>query len=897
MRVDEVRSLFLEFFKEKGHRIYPSDSLVPNIPDPSLLFTGAGMNQFKNYFLGSATPLSLRVASSQKCLRTVDIERVGRTFSHHTFFEMLGNFSFGDYFKREAILFAWEFLTKWLKISPEKLIVTVFEDDKTAYNIWRDEIEMPEDKLFSFGEDTNYWPANAPSDGPNGPCGPCSEIYYDFGKEYGCGLPTCSVDCDCNRFVEVWNLVFMEFDRQDKGKLVPLKKKNIDTGMGLERISAVMQNVVSNFDIDVFKIIIKHIVNLVKIEYVPSSEEGTRVKRIADHSRALTFLIADGVSPSNEGRGYVERRILRRAVRDGMNLGMEKPFLYKVVPVVCEVMGKAYPELKDKHIHIARVIKAEEEKFLETVESGMKMLEETIKGLKDSGTKIFPGESAFKLYDTYGFPVDLTESILHEKGFKLDISEYEKALSEQKAMSRAGSKIASEIFNTSEIDEIRNILAETKYLGDETLSAEVTLEGIILKGKLTPRYPEENFLPLEDEIVIITDHSPFYPESGGQCADTGYLKTDDTIFEVTDTQKAEKYILHIGKLKQGCLKTGMKIKAEVSPERREMIAANHTATHLLHYALRSILGPTVEQSGSLVLSDRLRFDYSMSQPPSEHEIRAIEELVNQRIRENANVSARTMGLEQAKKMGATALFSEKYADTVRVLSIGDYSKELCGGSHIKQTGEIGYFRIISDASISSGIRRIEALTGREALKKTYELERILDQSASLLQTTIHQVPHKIKQLSERLEQTQMQLANYHKEENRQIADALLERAIHIPIAQAGLKLITEIVEGKTIEDLRLIADHIRNRGETVIALLATARDNKANMLLMLTPRLCSDDFNAVSLIKEIAPIIEGSGGGRKDLAQAGGKRADKLTDALTHFANLIKSRIGGIKRG
>lgn len=905
MKLDDIRSLFLEFFKDKGHKIHPGDSLVPSSGDPSLLFTGAGMNQFKNYFMGTTVPPSPRACSSQKCLRTVDIERVGRTPAHHTFFEMLGNFSFGDYFKKEAIHFAWEFLTKKLQIPSEKLSVSVYEDDQQAYDIWSKEIKVPAERIFRFDEDNNFWPANAPSDGPNGPCGPCSEIFYDFGEKYGCGLPTCSIACDCNRFVEIWNLVFMEFNRQDKGELIPLKKKNIDTGMGLERITAVMQSVVSNFETDIFKHLIKHIVDIIKVEYSPSSEEGTRIKRIADHIRALVFLVADGVSPSNEGRGYVERRILRRAVRDGINLGMKKPFLYKLVPAVVEVMGKAYPELKDKHTHIARVIKAEEEKFLETVESGIKLLDDIVNKLKSAGNKTFPGDEAFKLYDTCGFPVDLTESILHEKGLKLDIVGYEKALSEQKELSRAGSKIASEIFAHSQIDEIRNILKESVYLGDETLSADVTIEAILVDSKLMQAYPAPDTsnpskettqekiqwdIPNKD-IVIITDKTPFYGESGGQVGDTGWFKTDGAEIEISDTQKMEKYILHIGRLKNGVIKSGMKVRAEVNAERHQAIACNHTATHLLHYALRNVIGSTVEQSGSLVLPERLRFDYSMTKAPSDNELQSIEGLVNQRIRGNAGVAVKIMPQEEARKLGAMALFSEKYGDTVRVLIVGDYSKELCGGSHIKQTGEIGYFRIVSDASIGSGLRRIEAVTGKEAFKYTYELEKVLSHSAQLLQAATHQVPHKIKQLSEKLEQAQAQLAQYHKQENKEIAKALLERATHIPTAGAGIKLVAEVLENKSVEDLRVVTDHLRNSDEAVITLLGAATDGKANLILMMTPKLCRDDFNAVGIIKEIASIIEGSGGGRKDMAQAGGKKPERLQDALARFLALVKHKL------
>jgi alanyl-tRNA synthetase len=888
MKVDEIRALFLGFFKDKGHQVYPSDSLIPSIQDPSLLFTSAGMNQFKNYFLGTEKPPVARTTSSQKCLRTTDIEKVGKTPAHHTFFEMLGNFSFGDYFKLEAIQFAWEFLTERLHIPKEQLSVSVYEEDKEAYNIWLNKIKIPENEIFRFGENNNFWPANAPTEGPNGPCGPCSEIFYDLGKEVGCGLPSCSVACDCNRFVEIWNLVFMEFERQDKGKLVPLKKKNIDTGMGLERITAVMQNVQSNFDIDIFNPIIKHITDIAKIDYIKTSAEGARIRRMADHSRAIVFLIADGVLPSNEGRGYVERRILRRAVRDALYLGVKKPILHKLVPSVIKVMDKAYPELKNKHLQISRLIKAEEEKFMETVESGIKLLDDVITKLRKSDTRVFPGEEAFRLYDTYGFPVDLTESILYEKNFKLDITGYEKCLGEQREKARASSKIASEIFAPSAIDELKNTLPETVYIGDETISSDVTIEGILVDRKLLAKFTTAGFSLFDSpQITIITDKTPFYAESGGQTGDTGFLRNKDTEFEITDTQKIEKYTIHIGKPKRGEIKVGMKILAEVNKERRQAIACNHTATHLLHHALRTIIGSTVEQSGSLVLPDRLRFDYSMSQAPSETELKAVEKLVNRYIRENQKVTIKTMAFESAKKAGALTLFTEKYPDSVRVISIGDYSKELCGGSHIKQTGEIGSFKIISDSSIAAGTRRIEAITAEEVEKKIREKEKLLSQSARLLETTSHQLPHKIKRVLEKLESAEKKLSQYHKQENNQIASAFLERAETV----RNVRIIAEILENKTVEDLRQISDYLRKSAEAVIALLSIVSDNKVDLILMMTPKLCDDEFNAIALSKEIAEIIEGSGGGRKDLAFAGGKRADKFSESLTHFSNLVRKKL------
>ncbi|MEK7448804.1 MAG: alanine--tRNA ligase [Planctomycetota bacterium] len=880
MKVNELRSRYLEFFKEKKHLIQPSASLVP-LNDPSLLFTGAGMNQFKDYFLGRVAPPSKRITTSQKCLRTVDIEKVGRTVAHHTFFEMLGNFSFGDYFKKETITWAWEFLLNELKLPADQLYVSIYTDDREAYDLWHKIVGLPVEKIFKLGEASNFWPANAPSQGPNGPCGPCSEIFYDRGAEYGCGLPTCSVACDCNRFVEIWNLVFMQFNRQEDGTLKPLPQKNIDTGMGLERIAMVIQNVSSTFEIDIFRTIIKNILEVTKLDYHPQTEEGSRIKRIADHIRALVFLVADGVLPSNEGRGYVERRLLRRAFRDGMTLGLSKPFLYQLVPIVVQVMKRAYPELPDKETDLIRIIKSEENKFLETVEQGMTLLEKTIKDLSNRNEKRFPGEAAFKLYDTYGFPVDLTESILAEKGFKLDLLNYEEAMSRQKERARQSSKISQAVFASTPINEIKGILHHTEFIGYQQTVSPVKIEAIIADGALV------NESEGNQEITIVTEKTPFYAESGGQVADTGSFKGPEVEVKITDTQRLENYILHIGKIKKGILRTGIILQAEVDSQRRQAIARNHTATHLLQNALRKILGEHLKQSGSLVAPDRLRFDYTHFSAPTRDELNSVEDYVNQRIMENAEVSSKETSLTQAKKLGALSFFGEKYGDNVRLVGIGDYSKELCGGTHLKNTGTIGYFKINNEHSIASGVRRIEAITGPEVLKKNREQTQRLEQVCELLNTAPNHLVEKIKALQQELKTAQQSLLRQAKQDNQEIARSLLNRTA----STNNVKIIAEIFENKTMDELRTIADILRNSSEQIVALLGSTDNQKANLVLTMSENLVRAGFDSVSILKETAKLIGGSGGGRKNLSQAGGKNISKLNESMDYFVKMVTERL------
>jgi len=880
MKTDVLRTKFLNFFKGKDHKILPSAPLVPE-GDLSLLFTGAGMNPFKEYFIGRAKPPHPRVTTSQKCLRTVDIEKVGRTPSHHTFFEMLGNFSFGDYFKKEAIAWAWEFLLVELKIPPERLSVSVYEDDDESYDIWLKEIKLPPEKIFKFGAKDNFWPANAPTDGPNGPCGPCSEIFYDRGPAYGCGLPSCNVACDCHRFIEIWNLVFTQFDRQEDGTLKPLPQKNIDTGMSLERLAAVVQNVPSNFDIDIFQSLIKEIAGLFKINYTSTTEEGARIRRIADHIRALVFISAEGILPSNEGRGYVARRILRAAARDGMTLGIKKPFLYKFVPVVVEVMKNAYPELIDKHQHIARIIKSEEAKFLETVDQGMALLEENMAHLTKEGKKIFPGDEAFKLYDTYGFPIDLTESILREKGFQLDFKGYEEAMQMQRERARASSQIAQQIFAQTPISQVKQILKETEFIGYETLESPVTIAAILVDGKLVPEAGQKT------EVSIITGKTPFYGERGGQVGDKGWFRNNDLEIVINDTQYIENYIVHLGKVKKGTVKTGDSVQAIVNAEQRHSIARNHTATHLLQDALRKILGTHIEQAGSLVATDRLRFDFSHFTALTKDELILIEDMVNQRIRENHPVRTKHMPLNEAKKMGALAFFGEKYGETVRMVEVVDISRELCGGTHTASTGEIGLFKIAGESSIAAGTRRIEALTGTSALKSIRQEENTLRGIADLLETNPQKLTDKINSLLAELKSARQQLAQYCRTDNQELSKTLLTKAKEVK----GIKIIAEMLENKTMDDLRAIGDCLRQLPDPLMVLLVAKHNERANLVLVLTSQLTNKGFDAVSLIKETSQIIGGSGGGRKDFAQAGGKDISRLNEVTNHFVQTVSAKI------
>ena len=725
METNVIRRKYLSFFEKKGHSLFPSDSLVPE-DDPTLLFTGAGMNQFKDMFLGKGTLGVKSATTCQKCIRTGDIENVGKTPMHHTFFEMLGNFSFGDYFKLEAIEMAWEFMLNEMKLPEERLSVSVYLDDEESYNIWLKKIGIPKNKIYRFGEKENYWPASAPSDGPNGPCGPCSEIFYDRGKDVGCKRKECAPDCDCERFVEVWNLVFTQFDRRDGGVLEPLPNKNVDTGMGLERMASVIQGVSTNFEIDIFKPIIQNISEITEVKYDSQTENGKLMNRIADHIRAIIFCISDGVLPGNEGRGYVERRLLRRAVRDGLKLGKEECFLYKLVPVIADVMHEAYPEIKQRRENIARIIKNEEERFHWTLFMGNKRLDELMEVLRGSGQKRLSGQDAFQLYDTFGFPFEMTKSILEESGLTVDESGFEREMEKQREQARSSTQMTGNIFDEGPIGIIKETTKETIFLGYENCETESKVIGLIINEQLVDSAEKGQ------EIHIVLDQTPFYAEAGGQVGDTGIVQTKNSKVEISNTKKSNDIVVHIGKVVEGKIKTKENVTCVIDKERRAAIRRNHSATHLLHYTLREVVGQHAEQSGSLVAPERLRFDFHHFEGIKKDEIARIEALVNERIVENAPVITEEMALDKARKAGATALFGEKYGEKVRVVNIGDYSQELCAGTHVSNTGEIGLFKIISESSIAAGIRRIEAVTGNGALARITQKEKTLDRLCNVL---------------------------------------------------------------------------------------------------------------------------------------------------------------------
>ena len=880
METNVIRRKFLSFFEKKGHSLFPSDSLVPE-DDPTLLFTGAGMNQFKDMFLGKGTLGVKSATTCQKCIRTGDIENVGKTPMHHTFFEMLGNFSFGDYFKLEAIEMAWEFMLNEMKLPEERLSVSIYLDDEESYGIWLKKIGVPEDKIYRFGEKENFWPANAPSDGPNGPCGPCSEIFYDRGEDVGCGRKECAPDCDCGRFVEVWNLVFTQFDRKDGGVLEPLPNKNVDTGMGLERMASVMQDVSTNFEIDIFKPIIQNISEITEVKYDSQTENGKLMNRIADHIRAIIFCISDGVLPSNEGRGYVERRLLRRAVRDGLKLGKEECFLYKLVPIIADVMLETYPEIKQRRENIARIIKNEEERFHETLFMGNKRLDELMEGLRRSGQKRLSGQDAFQLYDTFGFPFEMTKSILEESGLNVDESGFEREMEKQREQARSSTQMTGNIFDEGPIGIIKETAKETTFLGYENCEIESRVIGLIIDEKLVKA------ADTGQEVHIVLDQTPFYAEAGGQVGDTGIVQTKNSKVEVSNTKKSNDIIVHIGKVVEGKIKTNENVTCVIDKGRRAAIKRNHSATHLLHYTLRQVVGQHAEQSGSLVAPERLRFDFHHFEGIKKDEIARIEELMNERIMENAPVVTEEMALDKARKAGVTALFGEKYGENVRVVSIGDYSQELCGGTHVENTGEIGLFKITSESSIAAGIRRLEAVTGNDALTRIRQKEKTLDRLCNVLDVQENMAVQRAEELMLQIRDLRKDVQKAKKEGAREFSSDLIANAREI----SGVKIVTEVIEGVDIGDLRKTVDSLKESLGSVAIVLGTTEDSKVTLLTSLSNDLVKKGLHAGNIARDIAKIVGGGGGGRADMAQAGGQLPDKINEAIDLGFRIIQEKI------
>ena len=875
---NKIREAFLKFFEEKGHARVKSSPLVPK-NDPTLLFTIAGMVQFKDYFLGKEEPPFKRATSCQKCMRAGgkhnDLENVGKTGRHHTFFEMLGNFSFGDYFKREAIKYAWELVTKVFKLPEERLFVSVYEKDDEAFKIWRDEIGLPEEKIFRLGEEDNFWAM-----GDTGPCGPCSEIYYDRGEEFACG-ENCGIGkCDCDRYLEIWNLVFMQFERDEEGNLKPLAKPSIDTGMGLERIASVLQGVPSNYETDLLFPLVKWASEVSGIPYGKDEKTSTSMRVIADHLRAMSFLIADGVLPSNEGRGYVLRRIIRRASRHGRLLGIKGPFLFEGVEKVIEVMGQAYPELARERELIKRVVKKEEERFSKTLEKGLNILQELIEELKAKGEKVIPGEEVFKLYDTFGFPLDLILEVANDEGLEVDVETFEKLLQEQKERARKAWKGGAQKVVSPEIQELSQ-KHPTLFTGYEHLEEYARVVGIVRDDRLIDELKEG------EEAFVILDRTPFYPEKGGQVGDTGVLEGNNCYCRVLDTQNiTENLIGHKVKVESGALKVGDFVEARVDEERRRAVMRAHTATHLLHKALKEVLGNHVKQAGSLVLPDRLRFDFTHFEAPTKEELRAVEELVYRWIIENYPVKVEELPYDEAIERGAIALFGEKYGSIVRVVDVGGVSVELCGGTHVRRSGDIGFFKITSESSVSAGTRRVEAVVGKEAQKWVWEKEELIEGLRRELQTPEEQLPAKVSTLLKEVKEKEKEVERLKKKLASSQVDSIVESAPEVK----GVKVITAKLEGFGGKELAEVADVIRNKAGKSAVMLVGVKEGKATLLIALTKDL-TDKLHAGQLIKEIAPLLGGRGGGRPDMAQGGVKELSKLGEAFETFKKKVEEAL------
>src|SRR5688572_6894377 len=871
----DLRALFLNFFRERGHQVVPSSSLVPG-NDPTLLFTNSGMVQFKDVFLGKDKRPYNRATTSQRCVRAGgkhnDLENVGYTARHHTFFEMLGNFSFGDYFKSDAIRFGWDFVTgkKWLGIDPQRLMVTVYHTDQEAYDVWHKEVGLPADRIVRIGDkpgggSDNFWQM-----GETGPCGPCSEMFYDHGADIPGGPPG-SPDAEGDRWIEIWNLVFMQFDRSAEGVLTPLPKPSVDTGMGLERTAAVMQGVHSNYEIDLF-------VNLIKAAADATNTrdlESKSLSVIADHIRASSFLIIDGVFPSNEGRGYVLRRIVRRALRHGYMLGQDKPFFYKLVAALEKEMGAAYPELKVQRAQVERVLKQEEERFAETLSQGMTLLDTAIGQLKDS--KVIPGETVFRLYDTFGFPVDLTADIARERGLTIDHAGYEAAMEAQRKQSQAASKFGVDLRAGVTVE------GKTNFSGYEHLVDSGTVVAL-LKNK-----ERAEVLRAGEEGQVVLDHTPFYAESGGQVGDAGTLVLGSARFEVTDTQKLGSAYAHIGRVASGEFKQGARVEARVDEERRRATMLNHSATHLLHAALRKVLGAHVTQKGSLVAPDRLRFDFSHFQPMTQSELQEVERLVNAQVRANSAGETRLMKYDAAVASGAMALFGEKYDDEVRVLNFGDFSVELCGGTHVRRTGDIGLFKIVSEGGIQAGVRRIEAVTGQGALDWVAKSDQVLRELAAIVKASRDDVEDKVRQLAERSRRLEKEVAGLKSKLASGQGGDLSSSAVDV----AGIKVVATRVDGADAPALRDAVDRLKSKLRSAAIVLASVQQADKVVLIAGVTDDQIGKVKAGDLVNVVAQMIGGRGGGRPDMAQAGGNDPTKLDEALAAVAPWVESRLLG----
>ena len=873
--LNELREKYLSFFESKGHLRLPSFSLVPQ-GDKSLLLINAGMAPLKKYFTGELTPPRTRVTTCQKCIRTPDIERVGITARHGTFFEMLGNFSFGDYFKHEATAWAWEFCTKVLEMPADKIYISVYQDDDEAYDIWTKELGVSPDHMVRLGKEDNFWEHGA------GPCGPCSELYFDRGEKYGCGSPTCGVGCDCDRYVEFWNLVFTQFDNDGNNNYTRLKSCNIDTGMGLERLACIMQGVDNLFEVDTVQNIMKHIMQIAGVKYHEDEKKDVSLRGITDHIRSTTFMIGDGVMPSNEGRGYVLRRLLRRAARHGRLLGIDGTFLYQVCETVIKENATAYPNLVEKHDLIVKVIKAEEESFNKTIDTGLNLLENII---AQSDSKVLSGADAFKLQDTFGFPIDLTKELLEERGMSVDIDEYDRLYAQSRAAARAARKDAgAQAWKDSNVS-FKDVGA-TEFVGYTDYSCDAEIKAIVTNGE------RDEFATADSEVVVVLDKTPFYGESGGQAGDTGVIKTDNATLEVTATGKTpDGVVLHIARFISGdSIALGDKVHAQIDVEKREATRRNHTAAHLLQAALRKHLGSHVEQAGQLVNSEEMRFDFTHFSALSGDELKAIEREVNEVILKGIPVETREMPIEEAKKLGAMALFGEKYGDVVRVVSAGDFSVELCGGTHADNTAKLGLFKIVSESSVAAGIRRITAVTGFGVLKHIENDERIMQSAAAAMKLgNVAELDKRAATLAAEVKAKDRELAELRSEISALKAGSLMDSARQV----GGVRLITAEVEVSNPGELRSMCDTARDNGADIVAVFAGVNKEKGTLNFACA---CGADAiklgaHAGNIVRETAKIAGGSGGGKPDSAMAGAKDASKADEALAAVDSIVSAML------
>jgi alanyl-tRNA synthetase len=876
--LNEIRERYLSFFESKGHLRLKSFSLVPH-NDKSLLLINSGMAPMKSYFTGDEIPPRKRVTTCQKCIRTPDIDNVGKTARHGTFFEMMGNFSFGDYFKPEVIPWAWEFITKNLKIDPEKIYVTIYLDDEQAHDLWRS-VGVKEDHIKRLGKEDNFWEHGT------GPCGPCSEIFYDRGEKYGCGKPTCGPGCDCDRYVEFWNLVFTQFDRDENGDYQPLDHPNIDTGMGLERMATIMQGVDNIFEVDTIRHILDYICNLCGEHYGDDEQKDVSIRVITDHIRSVTFMIGDGIMPSNEGRGYVLRRILRRAARHGRLLGIDGAFLYDVAKEVIAVSGDAYPELREKQETIQKVIKIEEERFDATIDQGLNQLNAMMREMKekDPDNHIFSGEEAFKLYDTFGFPFDLTKEIVEEQGYTIPKEEFDDAMNAQRERARtARAQNDTAVWADDPFNPLGPDAVDT-FVGYQKLKSDAEIIGLIVNDELVQEAHQG------DDVLVLLDQTPFYAQSGGQVGDTGRLESEDgsSLIEVNDCRYGSlKRHIHYGKVVEGDFHVGQTIYAHVDEMKRYATARNHTSTHMLQKALKMVLGDHVEQAGSFVSPTRLRFDFNHFQPMTAEEIKQVEEIVNQAILKAMPVETFETEIDKAKEMGAMALFGEKYGHIVRVVKVGDYSIELCGGTHLQNSAQAGMFKIISENGVAAGIRRIEATTGMNTYRWAEKVESVNAKASAMVKAAPDQLIDRIQEMEDQLKEKDREIASLKHQQADSEAGELLNKIQTIQ----GVKVLIAEVKAEDVNEMRDLSDMMKDRMESGIVVFGKADTDKANLIATATKDIVKKGFHAGQLIKQIAKTVGGGGGGRPDMAQAGGKKPAALDQALSQAENIIAEQL------